>query len=100
MPGVIREDRWIRGPVFVELGRELDEVARHAAEHRIANIGKHRMQGVTEFVEHRRHIVETEQRRLPRTGLSEVTDIDYHRPCVKQVALIDKAVLPGAAVFV
>ena len=58
------------------------------------------MQRVTEFVEHRRHVIKAEQRRLARTRLREVAHVYYDRLGAQQVALIDKAVLPGAAVFV
>ena len=76
---VVREYRWIRGPVFVELRRELDEVARHAAQHGIANIGKHRVERVTEFVEHRGDVVEAQLGRMAGARLAEVADVDDDR---------------------
>src|SRR5437588_4894774 len=55
---------------------------------------------MAELVEHRRHIIKTEQRRLARARLGEIRDVDYDGPGSQQITLIDEAILPCAAVFI
>ena len=76
--------------MLVELRRELDEVARHVmVPERLGYsvVGKHAVQRVSELVEHGRHIVEREQRRLARRRLGEVGDVVHDRLGAQQLRL-------------
>ena len=87
--------------MLVELRRELDEVARHAAERGVAHVREHRVQRVPELVEERRHVVEGDQGRLARgAGFVKFSDVEDDRLGSEQTALVDEAVLPGAAALV
>jgi hypothetical protein len=88
--------------VLVELRGELDKVARHlrARQAGILGVGEHAVQRVAELVEHRGHIVEAEQRRLPRRGLGEVGHVVDHGQRAQQLRLADEAVHPRSAVLV
>src|ERR1043165_370266 len=70
---VIRQDRWVQRPMLIELRREFDKVARHAAQCRILDVREHRVQRVSKLMEHRGHVIKADQRRLARTWLREVT---------------------------
>ena len=100
--GIVREYRRVERPMLVELRREFDEVACDvgARQSRVALIGKQPMQGVAEFMEHRRHVVERDERRLARRRLGEVGDIVDHRFGAQQLGLPDEVIHPGAAGFV
>ena len=67
--------------MLVELRRELHEIARHCGtgERGVHGIGEHAMQCVAELVEHRGHVSEADERRLPGRGFREVGDIEYDR---------------------
>ena len=84
---IVREDLGIGRPVLVELRRELDEIARDvgALQSRISLRREHAVKRVTELVEHRRHVVEADQRWLPGRGLGEVLDVVDHRLGAAQV---------------
>ena len=58
---IMLEDLRIKGPVLVELRRELDKIARHAGsgERLVLLVREQAMQRVAEFVEHGRHVIET-----------------------------------------
>ena len=58
------------------------------------------MQRVAELVEHRRHVVERQQRRLTLCRLREVGDVEHHRLGADQLRLIDEVVHPRAATLV
>src|SRR5438132_3196161 len=86
--------------MLVELRRELDEVARRAAEARIFDRREHRVQRVSEFVKHRRDVAEAEERRLTGGRLCEVLDVVHNRLAAEEFALTDEAAGPGAAALV
>ena len=81
VPCIVVEDGGIKRPMLVELRRELHEIARHCGigECGVHGIGEHAMQCVAELVEHRGHVSEADERRLPRRGFREVGDIEYDR---------------------
>ena len=58
------------------------------------------MQRVSELVEHRRHIIVGQQRRLAGRGLGEVGNVVHHRLVARQRGLIDELIHPGAALLV
>ena len=58
------------------------------------------MQRVSEFVEHRDHVVEADQCRLARGRLGEVGDVIDDRKRAQQFGLADKVAHPRSAVFV
>src|SRR3982750_1584730 len=68
-------------PHFVNLGRILDEIARHAraAEPRILHIGEHSMQGVTELMKGGPDFVVGEKSWLTRRRFGNVEVIRHHR---------------------
>ena len=70
-----------RQPVLVELGGQLDEVARTLVPEtrRVGDVGQEPVQAVAELVEQRARVVEDEQRRLARRALGEVHDVDDDR---------------------
>ena len=78
---VVRQDLRIERPVLIELRRELDEVARHvgARQRRIGLRRKHAVKRMAELVEHRRHVVPADQRRLAGRRLGEVLDVEDDR---------------------
>ena len=78
---IIREDFRLERPMLIELRRELDEIARHAraGEQRILHVREHAVQRVSEFMEHRRHVDEADQRRLSGGRLREVCDVEDDR---------------------
>ncbi len=77
---VVRKHGRIRRPILVELRRELHEVASHrgAGQRGVLRVGEHAMQGMTEFVKHRGHVAEVQQRGLAGRGLRKVGHVEHH----------------------
>ena len=98
MVGVVGEHGGLQRPVLVDLAGELHEVTGHvgARQARVAHIGQQPVEGVAELVEHRRHLVEAEQRLLPRGRPGDVQHVDDHRGLTDEVVLVDEAAHPGA----
>ena len=100
--GVVGQHAGLGGEVLVELRRELHVVARHvgAREQRVAHLRQHAVQRVPKLMEHRRHVVKAQQRRLPRRGLREIADIVDDGLRAWERSLVDEAVHPSAAALV
>ena len=82
---VVREHLRVERPVLVELRGKLDEVARDvgARQRRVLLVGEQAVQRVAELVEHRRHVVEADERGLARRRLREVGDVVDDRPACR-----------------
>ena len=89
-------------PVLVELRRKLDEVAWHvgARERRVMNVGEHPVQRVSELVEHRRHVIISQQSRLARGRLGEIGDVVHDRFPARQRRLVDELIHPCPTLLV
>ncbi len=99
---IVAEDFGMGGPVLVELGGELDKVARSgcAGEAGVLNVGEHAVKSMAEFVEEGGDLVEGDERGVARGRLGEVTDVGDDRGGVEQARLADEAGHPCAALFV
>ena len=64
MPGKARQHLRLFQPMFEELRRQFDKVARHigARQARVSHLGQQAVQGMAEFVEHGARVVEGQQR--------------------------------------
>ena len=99
MHGEPRQDRRLTEPVLVDLRRQLHEIGRHggAGDAREGHIRQQAVQRVPELVEQRLCIVVRQQRRLARSGLVEVADIDHDWGArTAELALVAVAAHPGA----
>ena len=88
--------------MLIELRGKLDKIARHIGSGKtgVCGVGEHAMQAVAKLVEHRRHIIKADQRRLARGGLGEVGHVVDHRQRAQQFGLSYKFVHPRSAVLV
>src|ERR1700677_2951858 len=96
MLGKVLEYCRISSPMLIELGRELNEVARHrgAGETRIPGICKHAMERMAKLVKHGGDITKVEQRRLARGRFWEISNVVDDRKSTQQFGLAKQIAHP------
>ncbi len=79
--GVMVQDLRVRGPVFIELRRKLDEVAGHggARQTGILRVGEHSMQSMAKLMKHGRDVLKRDEGWLARGRFGEVGDVVDNR---------------------
>ncbi len=99
---VVVEDGGIRGPVLVELRRELDEIAGDggSGEGGVFGVREHAVEGVAELVEHGDDVGKGDERGLALDGFGKVGDVVDDGQGAEQLRLRNEFAHPGSAVLV
>ncbi|SSM19634.1 Uncharacterised protein [Klebsiella pneumoniae] len=89
----------LAGPVFEDLRRKFDKIARRIGprETGVALAGEQPMQGMAELMKQGDHLIPRQQRALPCLRTDVVADIVDNRALRAQSRLFDKHIHPCAA---